>query len=336
MFFMRIAIIKLSAIGDIIHSMIVLQFIKEKYPESIIDWFVDTSLKGVLENNPHIDKIQTIRLREAKKKISLLLFFNEIIKLRKLKKYDLVIDLQNLIKSAIIARLIPSTETIGLDKYSSREGLASIFYTQKYSIDRSINVITRNTTIICKALSIKISEEDLINKKSFLFFNNTVDFDYLLNDKPNILLIPGASFDSKIYPAKCYAEIIKKVNGNFIVIWGDDSERIIAEEIKSMASKVLVSNKLTFNGLKSLISKVNLVIGGDTGPVHMSWGLGIPSITLFGSTPGYRNTRFTNINCIIESNSIVDPYKINKSDLSIKDIDPADVVKIAEKLLDDN
>ena len=54
---MKIAIVKLSAIGDIIHTMIVLQFIKEKYPESIIDWFVDDSLKGVLENNPHINKI---------------------------------------------------------------------------------------------------------------------------------------------------------------------------------------------------------------------------------------------------------------------------------------
>ena len=332
---MKIAIVKLSAIGDIIHSMIVLQFIKEKYPESIIDWFVDTSLKGVLENNPHVSKIHTIRLREAKKKKSPILFFNEIAKLRKLKKYDLVIDMQNLIKSAIIAQLIPSTQTIGLDMKSSREGLASIFYTQKYAIDRSINVINRNVEIICKALGIKVSEEELINKKSFLFFDNTTDFDFLLNDKPNILLIPGASFDSKIYPAKGYAEIVKKINGNFIVIWGNDSERLIAEEIESIAPKVLVINKLSLNDLKSLISKMNLVIGGDTGPVHMSWGLEIPSITLFGPTPGYRNTRLTNVNCIIESSSIVDPYKINKSDTSIKDINPTEVVKIAEKLLTD-
>ena len=65
---MRIAIVKLSAIGDIIHTMVVLQFIKQKYPHFIIDWFVEDSLKGILENNPHINQIQTIRLREAKKK----------------------------------------------------------------------------------------------------------------------------------------------------------------------------------------------------------------------------------------------------------------------------
>ena len=67
---MRIAIVKLSAIGDIIHSMVVLQFIKQKYPNSVIDWFVEDSLKGVLENNPHISNIQTIRFSEAKRKKS--------------------------------------------------------------------------------------------------------------------------------------------------------------------------------------------------------------------------------------------------------------------------
>ena len=58
---MRIAIVKISAIGDIVHTMVVLQFIKKNYPESSIDWFVDETLKGVLENNPHINQIHSIR-----------------------------------------------------------------------------------------------------------------------------------------------------------------------------------------------------------------------------------------------------------------------------------
>jgi len=333
MFCMRIAIIKLSAIGDIIHTMVVLQFIKKEYPDSIIDWFVDSSLKGVLENNPHISQIQTIRLREAKKKKSFLLFFKEIIKLRQLKKYDLVIDMQNLIKSAIVARFIPSIKTVGLDKNSSREGFASIFYSEKYSISRSINVISRNRTIICNALRMEISDKELLNKKPFLFFDNIIDFDCLLNEKPNIILIPGASFGAKVYPATHYAEIIKKINGNFLVVWGTNSERLLAEKIKSFSPQVIVVKKLNLNDLKSLISKINLVIGGDTGPVHMAWGLGVASITLFGPTSGHRNTYLTKINRMIESNSLINPYKIDKADLSIKDINPNDIVKIAEKLL---
>ena len=78
---------------------------------------------------------------------------------------------------------------------------------------------------------------------------------------------------------------------------------------------------------------MDLVIGGDTGPTHMAWALNTPSITLFGSTPGYRNTYATTINRIIESKSGVNPYKINKNDFSIKTIQVNDIVKISKELL---
>ena len=78
---------------------------------------------------------------------------------------------------------------------------------------------------------------------------------------------------------------------------------------------------------------MDLVIGGDTGPTHVAWALNIPSITLFGSTPGYRNTYATNINHILESESKVDPYKIDKNDFSIKTIKVSDIVTRAKELL---
>ena len=333
---MKIAIVKLSAIGDIIHTMILLQFIKKEYPESIIDWFVDESLQGVLENNPHINQIQTIRLREGKEKKSILLFFKEVMKLRQLKKYDLVIDIQNLIKSAIVARVIPSDQTIGLDRYSSRESLASIFYSQKYVIDHSLNIINRNTSIINKALNINITNDDIDRKKPFLFFENYAWDEYISKHKPNILLVPGASFESKMYPLGEYAKISNKINGNFIILWGSPSERLIAEKIKLLSKEVIIVNKLSLDKLKALISNVDLVIGSDTGPVHMAWALNKASITLFGSTPGYRNSYITNINRVIESNSKVNPYKIDKNDYSIKEIQVSDIVKISHTLLNLN
>jgi heptosyltransferase I len=332
---MRIAIVKLSAIGDIIHTMVVLQFIKQKYPHFIIDWFVEDSLKGILENNPHINQIQTIRLREAKKKKSLVLIFNEISKLRKIKKYDIVIDIQNLIKSAIIARLISSDKTIGLDKNSSRESFASIFYSEKYSVEHSMNVISRNTLIINKALKMQIVNDDVNRKSPFLFFDDTSYNGLISNTMPNVLLIPGASFKSKMYPADKYAQLSKKINANFIVLWSSPIEHKIAQKIKLLSPQVSLTSKLSIDNLKALISVVDLVIGSDTGPVHMAWGLNKASITLFGSTPGYRNSFVTDINQIIESNSKVNPYKINRNDFSIKDIRVNDVVKVANKLLMD-
>ena len=118
---MRIAIVKVSALGDIVHAMIVLQFIKKYNREILIDWIVEDSYKDLLAFHPDINKIHIVNLRKAKKKKSLLLLIAELVKLSKLEKYDIVIDMQGLLKSAIIASVIPSNKTIGFDKDSIRE-----------------------------------------------------------------------------------------------------------------------------------------------------------------------------------------------------------------------
>lgn len=331
---MKIAIVKLSALGDIIHAMIVLQFIKKNLPDTTIDWIVEESFKDILVNNPDIHQIHTVNLKTVKQQKSLRLFFKELKKIRQFGKYDLVIDMQNLVKSALVSRIIPSNKTIGLDQESSREGFATRFYTHKYAIKHSKNVIERNMAIVSKALNITISQNDILNKQPFLYSNSQISPTLISNTRPNIALIPGASFKSKIYPAQQYAQVAQELDVNFIVLWGSESEKLMAETIQQISPEVRIASRLTLDELKVVISKMNLVIGGDTGPTHMAWSLNIPSITLFGPTPGYRNTYLTNINKIIESNSEVNPYKINKNDFSIKSIEASDIVKVSKELLE--
>jgi heptosyltransferase-1 len=332
---MRIAIVKLSALGDIVHAMVVLQFIKKHLPDSVIDWVVEEGFKDILANNPDINEIHTVNFKKAKQQKSIKLLFNEIKKLRKLPRYDIVIDTQGLIKSAIVSRAIPSSQTFGFDKNSLRESFAAKLYTDVCSINYDENIIKRNTSVISSALDIKISHDDILTKQSFLFSNNQISSDLLSDSKANIALIPGASFKSKIYPVDQYAQIADelKSQANFIVLWGNESERNMAEQIQKIVPEAHIADKLTLNELKAFIVKTDLVIGGDTGPTHMAWALNIPSITLFGSTPGYRNTYITDINRVIESKSEVDPYKINKNDLSIKTIKVNDIVKMTKELL---
>jgi heptosyltransferase-1 len=90
--------------------------------------------------------------------------------------------------------------------------------------------------------------------------------------------------------------------------------------------------KLDLNSLKALIAKADLLIGNDTGPTHMAWGLNRPSITIFGPTPVSRVYQ-TDINKVVKSASIVNPYKLNKQDYSIKDIDEQDIIGQAKFLL---
>ena len=107
----------------------------------------------------------------------------------------------------------------------------------------------------------------------------------------------------------------------------------MAEEIKIISPDVNICDEMSIESLISLISQVDLVIGSDTGPTHMAWALNIPSITLFGSTPGYRNSFVTDINKIIESDSIVDPFKLDKKDYSIQEIKVEEILKVANYLL---
>jgi len=314
--------------------MVVLQFIKQHLPDSTIDWVVEEGFKDILVNNPDIYQIHTVNLKRAKQQKSLRLLFKELKKIRQFGKYDLVIDMQNLVKSALVSRIIPSSKTIGLDQQSSREGFAARFYTHTFAIKYSENVIERNVAIVSKALNITISLNDILNKQPFLHSNSQMSSDLISSTKMNVALIPGASFESKIYPTQQYAQVVQELDANFIVLWGNESEKLMAETIQKISPEVHIASRLTLDELKAIISQMNLVIGGDTGPTHMAWALNIPSITLFGSTPGYRNTYLTNINKIIESDSKVNPNKINKNDFSIKNIKVNDIVKISKELLE--
>ena len=330
---MRIAIVKLSALGDIVHAMVVLQFIKKFNKEISIDWIVEDSYKDMLEFNPYINKVYLINIKHARKKKSLLALIKEFKKILKLPNYDLVIDMQGLIKSALISKLIPSKQTLGFDKFSSREGLSAFFYNKTFNYGYDKNVIARNVSLIEYALGLDLNKLEIINKEPFLFSSHEFLIMGLSNKKKNILIIPGASNQSKCYPIANFAQITNLIDANFFIIWGDTNEKILAEKIRAISPSVNICDKLSIDSLISVISQMSLVIGPDTGPTHMAWALNIPSITLFGSTSGIRNTYITKKNKIVETNSKVDSFKIDKNDFSINNISPERIVRLARKLM---
>lgn len=330
---MRIALVKLSALGDIVQAMVVLQFIKNFNKKISIDWIVEEDFKDLLELNPDIDKVHVVRLRDAKKSKSILSFIEELKKIRNLDPYDLVVDLQGLIKSAVIARNVPSKITLGFDKFSARESFSSIFYSETFSFAYDKNIVERNIALISHALGFNISKENILNKVPFLYPNSKKIGFKPKNGKKNIVLISGASHESKCYPSEKFSEIVRQINANFYVSWGTNEEKNIAENIQRSTKNVVIIKKSSLDDLILLISQADLVIGSDTGPTHMAWALNIPSVTLFGSTPGYRNTYITKINKILESDSKVNPLNINKEDYSIKNIKSLDIVKLSKNLL---
>ena len=328
---MKIAIVKLSALGDIVHTMVALQFIKNYYPDSQIDWFVDEQFKSVLEHNPHIRKIHTVSLKKAKKEksiLSILSILKELKKIRALGEYDLVIDAQGLIKSAIVTRIISAKKYAGFGKKSIREPLASIFYNHKVSIGYDKNTIDRNIKVICSPLNIIVDSDKIIDKQPFIFSSNQEQ----LYIKPYIVFVPGSSWESRNYPKEKFVEIAIKLNKKCVVIWGNLQEKEKAEWMEKQSSLIKASKKLNLDELKKLINNSILTIGNDTGPSHIAWGMNKPSIILFGPTPISRVCQ-TPINRVIKSSSKVNPLALDKNDYSIKEIRVDDVVEISEKLI---
>lgn len=330
---MKIAIVKLSAMGDIIHAMTALQYVKQEMPNIHIDWIVEQRFADILRGNPHIEHILPVNLKALKKNKRQLIAEIKRVKNYATHQYDIVIDAQGLIKSAVVSRILGSSR--GFDRHSTREGVASYLYKKSYSIPYEDNVIYRNVKLIFDALGLEFDRERLFEKKPFLFYSEDESRSvtpYLKSDQKNIIYIIGSSWESKVYPKEKFVELIGLLGENALVVWGDKKEYNWARYI-SERCPVTITSKLSLGELKALIANADLVVGGDSGPTHMAWAMNRPSITLFGPTPSDRNTLTTEQNRVMNSSSEVDPMKLNREDFSIQEIKPSKIAQVAQELL---
>ena len=329
---MKIAIVKLSALGDIVHAMVVLQFIKQAVPASSIDWIVEERFANVLMHNPYIDTVHCVNLKALKK--DKFKFFEELQKIKKFAEnnYDIVIDLQGLLKSAIVSKILGPN--VGFDKNSIREKIASLFYGRSFFVPYSENVILRNVNLVSSSLNMNVEKNALAKKEVFLFFSKKdmhKTASYIKEGQKTIVHILGSSWDSKIYPKEKFTKIINTLEGNHLLVWGNSEEEGYANYIAEHTQAQLLP-AMDLNELKALISKADLVIGGDSGPTHFAWAMNRPSITVFGPTPSQRNVLETKINKVIDCGQEIDPLKLNKKDFCIQNIDPGEIVQLAKGL----
>lgn len=330
---MRIAIVKLSALGDIIHAMVALQFIKQHVPDIQIDWIVEERFVGILQDNPDISQILTVNLKALKN--NKLAIFQELKKIRHYAKndYDMVIDAQGLIKSAVTARLL-GKRVAGFDADSIRETAASWFYGIKFACPYEGNTIDRNAFVLSAPLGFEVTKKQILGKKPFLYVDNAnPELDaFFPSNRNTIVFVIGSTWESRNYPPEKFVNIAQELQENCLVVWGNEQEKIKADWMSKQCDNIKVLPRLDLNDLKAVMKKADLVIGNDTGPTHIAWGLNKPSITIFGPTPISRVYQ-TDINKVIKSHSTVNPYKLDKKDYSIREIDERAIIDQANLLL---
>jgi len=308
--------VRTSALGDIIHTAVILQFLPDK-----VDWIVEEGFSQILEYNPNINKILSVNLKSLKK--SKLNIFKEFKRLKTYGNYNRAIDFQGLIKSAIIARIM-ANETVGMEK--CKESIAKMFYDKKIITGR--HTIDRYREMINTIYNLNVGRDEVVNHKPFLFYENKhIKKEYLSDIKKNVVFIVGSSANNRLYPTEKWIKLAKELKENILIPYGNQKEYEMAKEIAKNCDAI-VMDKMNLNELKATLSSVDLIIGNDTGPTYIGWANNIPTVLLFGATPIdriYENSTTK----VIKSKSAKSLYILNKDDFSIRDIG---VEEILEKI----
>ncbi|GAA8980246.1 lipopolysaccharide heptosyltransferase I [Helicobacter pylori] len=332
---MKIAIVRLSALGDIIVSAVFLALIKERFTNAQIEWFVDERFGAILEHSPYIDKLHPIALKSALTTFNPLKIF-KLFKSLRAYEYDIVIDMQGLIKSALITQMLKAPKKVGFDCTSAREGLSAFFYSQKVSIAYNEPVLKRNFTLLSHALNLPKKEisEGLSSRSKVFSYQDSPKIDALnLNkNKPKILFVLETSKINKTYPIERFKELALALeNFQICLLWHADEDKATAlyGALKNQRD-VLLLPKLTLNEVKALLFKMDLIIGGDTGITHLAWALQKPSITLYGNTPMERFKLESPINVSLTGNSNANYHK---KDFSIQNIEPKKIKECVLNIL---
>ena len=311
-----------------------IQFIRKHIANAHISWFCDARFEQIARLLAGVDEVVALPLKDKK-----FLKSFEILR-QKQGQFDIIIDLQGLLKSALVSRSL-GKNIFGFDRFSAKEGLASIFYTHKYSCNYDKNIILRNLELCAFALNFSFDEKEILAKEPCFLKNSRIPSDESrIPDKnsriPNkkILIAPFASESSKCYAH--FASVIKgaKEFAQCFLIAGSEPEREKATKLASSGATLLAP--LDLAQILEFMDTCDLIIGNDSGITHLAWAQNYATITLFGNRSGARNAFATPKNLIIQATPKheIDAFHIDKSDFCINDIDPAQIIAKAKGLCD--
>ncbi|MGH9422466.1 MAG: glycosyltransferase family 9 protein [Thermoanaerobaculia bacterium] len=278
----RILVIRLSAFGDVIHTIPAVVALRNALPEREIAWAVEPAYAELVEIVARVTPI-----RVALKQWSL----SKIVAARRdVKGFDTAIDFQGLIKSSLIARASGARHRYGFSRDVIREKPAAWFVNRPVTINRSSHVIEWNLDL-ARALAPAIAGVPAVDFAPFADDPSGK----LAGFTNRIVLLPGAGRPEKQWPAERFSELARQIGSGALVAWGP-GEETIAREIGAE-----VAPATSFRELAFLLGSARLVIGADTGPLHLATALGTKVIGLYGPTNPVRNGPYGQLDRVVES-----------------------------------
>lgn len=308
----RILIIRLSSLGDIIHTLPAFAALRRAFPEAKIRWAVESKGKEILDLVPGIDEIAVIDKRRWRRSV------------RGLKdREQIALDFQGLVKSALLAYLSRSKRRLGFSNENLKEPLASLFYTERLSPipEEEGHVISKNLKLL-RMLG--------LNEDRFEFplelpagLSQSVKTKLAAlgwtEDKKVLVFNMGAAWETKRWFPENWVDMLGKIRlpGAFpLLLWGNGEERRLAEAVAAK-TEVKITPDLSIKEVIALLRLASLLVSGDTFALQAACALDVPVVALFGPTNPRRNGPFQKRDKVISKAFECSPcYKHECSTLS--------------------
>jgi heptosyltransferase-1 len=303
----RILVVRLGSMGDVIHALPAVASLKHSFPHSRLSWVIKPRWAPLLEGNPFVDEVVPFN-RTAR----------EILETRRLLRrehFDLAVDLQGLIQSALVAASARADKIVGLARSQARESFATMFYssavrtTALHRVDRYLELVSAaGASNLLRTFPLPSGKPE-----------------GSLPDGPFVLACPLAGWGSKQWPLGHYTELAKHLNVTLVVNGPPDTLDVL---------KQIEGAHVHLSGIEGLIDatrRAQAIVGVDSGPVHLAAALGKSGVAIYGPTDPASHGPYGGSLHVLRSSTAVTSYKRRASDSgSMRAISPAEVLESLE------
>lgn len=290
----KILLVRLGALGDIVHAIPVAVALRRAFPEAQIDWIVSAKHRDILALVPVLSRTIVVNDRGgADGGVTLMTAMRDL----RQQHYDVAIDLQGLVKSAMIARASGARRVIGFNRRYARESMASLFYTERYdpggeglyAPTETRHVVTINLGVL-RLLGLSVDRPEF-----------AVDAPVAASVAQLIahvsghfaLLNTGAAWPNKRWPAEnlgALAAALHQRRGlKSVVLWGPGEQRLAERVVATSEGAAVAASDTTIADVAALAAAARVMVSGDTGPTHIASALGTPLVGIYGPTRPERN-----------------------------------------------
>jgi heptosyltransferase-1 len=315
----KILLVKLSSLGDVLHNLPIVWDLRARLPNAQIDWVVEEGYAHLLtpllsrDGFKGIDRVIPFGLRRWKKHLSSLAVWKEFLIFKKILQtttYDVVIETQGLIKSAVVCSLAKKSEgavVVGLanaTEFSGYEPLARAFYNQSVHVPTQCHVIDRSRRVMCSAFNWPLIERS--NAPRFYppdFITAITKCAIPDLNTPYVLFFHSTAREAKRWANRHWVALGQDLaaRGYQIVLpWGNAAEKAVSELLAAQIPNAIVPPAFTIEEAYAVIAGATLVVGVDTGLTHLAAVLNRPTIEIYCDSPrwkteGYWSDRIANV-----------------------------------------